>query len=170
MAHAVASGKSMEDFSGENPDAAPIDSLAAAALRCVYSDCLSAASNAVSGYILLCGLLHTAGCIVRSDSWSENANADMDKRTDAHQAERTGHTYLIRRHGLHGSTVCRLSAPARMDAWVYWIYGRLYRGKCDFMHMRLPVASKNRNRTIQNPVMPNEKARNTDTVFWLIKS
>ena len=79
VAHAVASGKSMEGFSGKNQDAADFDSLAASAVHRVHSDRLSPAPISAFAHRPLCGILYAARRTVGSDPWCENANADMDE-------------------------------------------------------------------------------------------
>ena len=149
MAYAVAPCQSSKDFSGKDSDATPIDGFAATTVYCLRGDCLPHVSDLSFSYRSLCGILHAAFGTVRLGAWRENADIDMDKRTHAYQAKRAGHDYPVRRDRLHGFAVCGLSAPARMEAWLYRIYGLLYWCECDFECMQLPVAQENGNGAIR---------------------
>ena len=142
MASAISSGEALEDFSGQNQDAASFNRFAAVFVYCVYGGSLSAASDAAADAPSFYGFLCTAHGTVWSVPRSQNADIDMDQRDCAHQTGRSGHDYFIRRFRIHGIAVRRIYAPARMDIGLLQVYELLCGGKSVSMRVCIHMAAK----------------------------
>ena len=86
MASAIPSCRTLENFSGENQNAASFDRFADGFMHWVYRSSLSNAFVAMVNDFTFCGFICLANDTDWSVAWSQNARADMDQRDHANQA------------------------------------------------------------------------------------
>ena len=122
MASAIPSCRTLENFSGENQNAASFDRFADGFMHWVYRSSLSNAFVAMVNDFTFCGFICLANDTDWSVAWSQNARADMDQRDHANQAGSTGHDHFIWWFYIYGTVVCRIYASAWMDVWILRVY------------------------------------------------
>ena len=116
MASAIASCRTLENFSGENQNADSVDRFADGFMHWVYRSSLSNAFVAMVNDFTFCGFICLANDTDWSVAWSQNARADMDQRDHANQAGSTGHDHFIWWSCIYGTVVCRIYASG-------WMFG-----------------------------------------------
>ena len=157
MASAIPSGGALEDFSGENQDAASFNRFAAAFVYWVHDHSLSPASDTTADVSPFYRLLCAANGTFWSVPWSQNADIDMDQRDRAYQTGCAGHNHLIWRFRIYVTTVRRIYAPTRMDIRVLRVYELLCGCKSVSIRIALPVATEKRRCPFSDLVMSNQQ-------------
>ena len=153
MASAIPSCRTLENFSGENQNAASFDRFADGFMHWVYRSSLSNAFVAIVNDFTFCGFICLANDTDWSVAWSQNARADMDQRDHANQAGSTGHDHFIWWFCIYGIVVCWIYASAWMDIGVLWIYELFFVCKSVYISVGVPLVTEKRCCHFGVPIM-----------------
>ena len=169
MASAIPSCRTLENFSGENQNAASFDRFADGFMHWVYRSSLSNAFVAMVNDFTFCGFICLANDTDWSVAWSQNARADMDQRDYANQAGSTGHDHFIWWFYIYGTVVCRIYASAWMDVWVLWVYQLFCGCKFVFISFGVPVVTGKRCYTFCGSVIGKTILAHCYNHWWRCK-